>query len=521
VALALLAGAAAAQDPFLPGARWTLPGDPAAPAIPRSVAFGARDNVAWSASSGTSPAASAIAAHAQGPAVLLSREPSPPGSSGSAAVAAGLGPWSFALAQVAAPDAWHRRTAVSGFLADDLGSGTGSVPAVPPRWVHAFAFTANGSARLACDAAGASALVAAFDDAAHVVHVERLDGPSGAVVWARDLAAAGLQEIASSADGARALLACGQDLFVLDADGATLHHATLAAASTALAFAGDGRTLAHGAPGTLRVLTEGAPGFALSRTLFGSAGEMAVRAALDGAGRTLAVAWWNATTGTAWRFEVWDLASGTRLVERAFAGAAGGLQDLPTGVALTSDGARAAFSSWGTGSSAPEVGIWDRATNAYPLEADLPGSAFALALDASGTRLLVAQKSTHANVLSATGDVRLFDTGERDLQVLGTPRVGGTLHLAARAPGATGVLMLEGTPARHPILVPGVGGALLLRRSGIAVVRVRTDASGRADFTWSIPSDPSLVGTTRYYQAAFRSPAGLTLGRVLVSALVL
>lgn len=517
----LLAGSAAAQDPFQPGPRWSLPADPTAPAIPRAVAFGAGDNVAWSASLGGSPAASATSAHSQGAASLLARDPSPPGASGSAAVASGSGPWLFALAQAPAPDAWHRRTAVRAYLADDLGAASGPAPAVSPRWVHAFAFTANGAARLACDQSGATVLVAAFDDSAQSVRVERLDGASGAVAWARDLAAAGLQEIATSQDGSRSVAACGHDLYVLDAAGATVHHASLAAATTALGFAGDGRTLVHGAPGVLHVLVEGAQGFGVVHTLTALTGEMAVRAALDDDGDTLAVAWWNATTGTAWRFEVWDLATGTRLAERAFAGVAGGLQDLPTCVALTPDGARAAFSSWGTGSSAPEVAIWDRATGAYPLEADLPGSAFGLALDATGTRLLVAQKSTHANVLSATGDVRLFDTGERDLQVLGAPRVGGTLHLAARAPGATAVLMLEGTPSAGPIFVPGVAGVLHLRRSGISVVRLRADASGRADFTWSIPADPALIGTTRHFQAAFRLPAGLTLGRVLVSPLVL
>jgi len=521
VALALLAGPAGAQDPFQPGPRWSLPADPAAPAIPRSVAFGAGDNVAWSASLGGSPATSAVSAHAQGAASLLARDAAPPGASGSAAIAAGRGPWSFALIQVPAPDAWHRRTLVRGYLADDLGAGPGPAPTVAPRWVHSLAFTANGSARLACDELGASVLVAAFDDAALSVRVERLEGASGAVTWTRDLTAGGLQEIASSADGSRAALACGHELFVLGLGGATLHHGSLPTATTALALAGDGRTLVHGAPNVLRVLAESAQGFVVARTLTALAGEMAVRAALDGDGDTLAVAWWNATTGTAWRFEVWDLATGTRLSERVFTGAAGGLQDLPTGVAITADGARAAFSAWGTGSSAPEVAIWDRATGAYPLEADLPGSAFGLALDATGTRLLVAQKSTHANVLSATGDVRLFDTGERDLQVLGVPRVGGTLHLAARAPGATAVLMLEGTPSAGPIFVPGVAGVLHLRRTGISVVRLRTDASSRADFTWSIPSDPALVGTTRHFQAAFRLPTGLTLGRRLVSVLVL
>lgn len=518
------AGRAAGQDPFLPGVRWTQGPDLAAPAIPRAVAFGADENAAWAAWSGSNPAFSAATAHAQGANAPLAREPAGPGASGSIGVAAGTGPWLFALDQVPAPDAWHRRTVVRASWVDDA-AGSAPPAGLAPRWTRELPFTANGSARLATDARGAEAWVAAFDDSVQRVRVERLDGATGTPLFARELDALGLQEIAVASDGTRAVLAAGLDLFVLDAQGSTLHHATLAATTTALAIAGDGLTIAHGAPGALRVLRDGPGGYALERTTSANAGELAVRAALDGDGTTLAIGWWSANIGTAWRFEVRDTLLDARLEQRAFAGPVGGLQDLPTGVALTADGARAAFACWGTGqgsgAGAPEAAIWDRATDVYVLEADLPGSAFALALDASGTRALVAAKSTHANVLAATGEVRLLDTGERDLQVLEPPLVGGTLHLAARATGASAVLFLFGDPVAAPFSVPGIAGQLRLRRVGLGVARVTADAQGRADWSAPIPLDPAQIGSVHSFQAAFRSPGGTRFGTTLLRLRIL
>jgi len=513
-----LASRSVAQgDPFAPAIRWEHGPALQAPALPRAVAFAGLENAAVGAWSGGNPGFSAAAAHAVGSSDPLAREPASPGVTGSIGIAAGESPWIFALEQVPAPDAWHRRTRVLGSHLDDAAASGG----MTPRWIREMPFTANGAARVATDASGASAWVAAYDNVAQRVHVERLDAASGAVLAVRDLTGLGLQEIAVAADGSRIAIAAGLDLHVLDATGASVHQASLTATTSALALSGDGRTLVHGASGILAVRIDAGFGFVPSASIAANASELAVCTALDAAGSTLAIGWWSSNIGTAWRFEVRDLTAGTRIEQRAFVGIAGGLQDLPTAVALTADGRRAAFACWGTGSSAPEAAIWDRATDTYVLEANLAGSAFDLALDATGTRALVAEKSTHANVLSGTGEVVLLDTGERDLQVLGAPRVGGTLHLAARAAGATSVLFLFGDPVAVPFRVPGVAGSLALRRVGLGVMRLITDAQGRADWTSAIPADPALIGTTRSFQAAFRGPLGTRLGSTLLHVRVL
>ena len=103
------------------------------------------------------------------------------------------------------------------------------------------------------------------------------------------------------------------------------------------------------------------------------------------------------------------------------------MQGYPEVVLITPDGRRAAFGTWGTGDPQPEVLLVDALTGAVVLERDLPGSVRALALDETGTRVAVGMKHTHANQFSATGEVRLYDTGERDLQVVGHPAAGGAL----------------------------------------------------------------------------------------------
>ncbi len=515
--LGALALPSRAQDPFQPGQRWVLPPDLSEPAIPSAVAFGAGENVVWSAGLGGVPAATAASVHSLGPSAPLARDAAFSGTSGAVAVAAGAGPWLFSLTQHAAPDPYHRRTRIGAYHAGDLGAGS----PLAARWTRELPFTANGPARLACDRAGASLVVAAWDDAAVRVRVERLAAADGAVLWSRDFAAAGLQEVRTSEDGARSVLTAGLELRVLDGLGATSFVAPLAVSTAALALSGDGLTVAHGAGGLVRVLADAGAGYALVRAIAGGPQETAVRVALARDGRTLVVAWWNAASANAWRFEVWDVAAGVRLVERAQAGPPGGLQNLPTAVALTPDGSRAAFACWGDGTAAPELGIWDRASNAFVLEADLAGSPLAVAFDERGTRLVVAQKTTHANLLSGTGELRLFDTGERDLQVLGQPRVGAQLHLAARRAGAGAVIFLDGQRADVPLFVPGVAGQLLLLRQGLSVVRVPADASGRADVRLALPADPALVGTYRHLQAAFRVGSATVLGAVLSEPLLL
>jgi hypothetical protein len=145
----------------------------------------------------------------------------------------------------------------------------------------------------------------------------------------------------------------------------------------------------------------------------------------------------------------------------------------------------------------------------------------ALALDRTGTRLALASKDVHASVSSARGDVRLFDSGERQLQLLDTPRLGGELRAAARRPGATIGWFLIGPRAEQTVQFPGVDGPLLLRRDRLQFQVGLPDATGRMDLALPLPGSPALRGTQMHLQGAFRVPGGVALTRNLVSPYLL
>ena len=96
-----------------------------------------------------------------------------------------------------------------------------------------------------------------------------------------------------------------------------------------------------------------------------------------------------------------------------------------------------------------------------------------------------------------------------------------TIELSARRAGAELVFFLEGPPSPVPQLFPGAQGTLWLRRNGLAV-RIRTaGADGRADLSLPIRADPSLIGTQRHFQSAWRASGVLHFGATVLDALVL
>lgn len=517
LALVSFAGAAAAQAPFAPGLRWTRAATNGDPWIPRSVAFGASDAVVWTSATGTAPNLALLAASAEGATGPLAREDQVASAISVLSVAAGSAADAcFGVAQYPAPDATHRRTEVTRYSPAAAAQGGAFAPA----WTRTLPSIVNGPARIACDERGARVAVALWNDGAHAVHVELLDGASGAVLGAHDLAATSLSELALSADGRRVAISAGGVLWIGDDAASTLASIAAPVATRALSFSGDGALLAAGAGAALSVYAEGANGYALAFAVPGAQNELATRAELARDGSTLAIGWWDALTGVDLRLEVFDPASRAPLWSVAQHGTPGGLQNLPEVVRVSADGRRIALGAWGDGSSAPELQLFDRASPTPVLTADLPGSVTALALDASGTRVAVGLKNTHANQFATTGQFRLYDTGERDVAVRGTPTVGGTLDLAARVPGASEVLFLFGVRAPAPTRVPGTLGELFLRRTRLLVVPVAADADGRAELAHPIDADPALRGRVLHVQAAGRVNGVLQLSRTVVDPLL-
>lgn len=514
-ALASVPARAAAQDAFTPGLRWTLPSQLDQPWIPTSVAFAASDQLVWAAGPGPGSRLVLAPAAGSGSATPLHWDAVAAGAVGSLEVAgAALEPGLFALFQVPSPDPWHRRTLVSRH--DALGAATGTP--FQAAWVLDLGPIANGPGRLASDARGERVLAAAFDETSQSIWASWISG-AGALLERRTLAASSLRALALSADGEIGALLGGGALHVLAGPGAPALSMPLVGEPTALDLSADGRLVAVGGAGRAQVVALRAGGLQALAPIVAAPELAAARVALSADGTTLAIAWWNLPGSGLLRLEVRDARRGGLLAARVFQSPPGALQNAPQALRLTADGARVALASWGDGAGAPQV-VLLASDGASLLEAHLPGSALALDLDASGTRLVVATKNVHANQFGSTGELRLYDTGERDLEVLAQPRPGGALRLAARRDGATRAFFLLGLPA-SPQTFPGVGGRLLVERAGVAIHSRPTDPAGRAQLELALPADPLLVGSRLRAQAALRAGGGLHLTAHAVDLLVL
>lgn len=499
----LVPGHAAVQDTSDSVLRWSHSATTISPWIPRSIAFAAGDNLVWASANHGSPHLVALSAGGASGNTPLLWDPSVASSFPLLQVTAGTlaADALFGIAQYPVTDAWHRRTEVSGY------SVVGEVLGAPfaPRWTHDMGVIANGAGLIDCDAAGRQVVAAVWDNATQKTRIDWLSGFDGSLVRRVEFNSASLDRLAISSDGRRTVVSAGHGLHVFDAVGGEVFFQPLLLASRALSISGDGTLLLCGESQRLTVLKEVNGSFTQILTVQGAASEVATCAAISEDGRTYAVAWWDAATGTSLRLEIFDGATHQRLYELVQQGAPGGFQNLPEELVVTPDGERVAMGAWGDGSAAPEVLVYDRGLGATVLELDLPGSVQALAFDRSGTRLAVGMKSTHANQVSSLGEIRFYDTGERDLEVIGQPTISGSLDLAFEEPTAETAVFLVGTGLVNPVALPGVSGELALERQRrLLSFPSLVDSQGAAQLHLELPADLSLLGLGLSAQVIYR-----------------
>lgn len=519
-ALALAGGSAAGaqgQDPFAPGVRWSAAPTAGVPWIPTSVEFAAGGELVFAAGALGSPRwmvfSSAENSSAPGAATpWLSASAAPATLSNMIVRAGDDGDELFGLCQVPDPDTSHRRTEIARFDVLDP-SGMSRL------WTHDMGWRVNGAAKLAVSADGTRAMAVVHDATSQALRIEWLDGASGSVSRRIDLPAGTLRQIASSADVGVLALVAGLELWVFDSNGATRHFEVLGAATQALALSGDGSTLLIGAPGLLRVLHWNSTSFVERARETAPVNEVPVRCALSSDGLTWGAGWWNSTTGREVRLELRGAPGDSLLWQELQSAPSTAPQNYPEALCISADGGRAAFGLWGSQDPQAEVLLVDRAQGAVIASLDLPGSVLSLALDPSATRLAVGMKHVHANQFGNTGEVRLFDTGERDLQALAPARLGGALSVTARRPQARSVWFLYGPRAVQPTVLAGVSGVLWLGRARMRAVRVSADAMGRADA--NLPLPPLVPGVPYSVQALFRSSAGSSLSQQVLDPLAL
>lgn len=236
-------------------------------------------------------------------------------------------------------------------------------------------------------------------------------------------------------------------------------------------------------------------------------------AALSEDGATMVVGSSFGTNGLTTRLQVLDLTQSTHpVVFEEFQSGSGAYTNNVSSLSMSARGDVIALGLTGDqGGLVPELIAYRRTNGAWSrtFSYDLPGSVNQVDLSADGTRLSVASKTTHLNVMSGGGRIDLFSLGTRDLWMEGTPRAGSTVVIKQRwAPGATGILLASPQPATTPQTFPGVG-TLYLRRAMITTAGSGTTGTdGILSTTYTIPA--GTAGTSINFQAWCSSPRSLS-----------
>jgi hypothetical protein len=502
----LLVAPAVAQDVFQPRQVWAHHPDSGEPWIPGEVHLTGRENLAIGAMGGANPRWLAVDAHASGNVGARFVEIGGHSMAQSIRTAAARDiARAFALDAIPIPNTTFRNLFVGGYDLQDAAQ-TQSLTAT---WLHGMGRVSDGTTQLACSKNGRIVVAASHNTSLGLVRVEVLLGRTGAVLSELDLNGLALNSVDVSDDGQRIAVSAGLDLYVLNHLGTILHHESLTYSSRAISLSSDGSRLAVGALGLLRVLEEAPGSWTPVFTVNRAADEVASCVDLDVDGTTLAAGWWNHVIGSSARLEMWDVDATSLHNDWVLGTSPGARQNLPELVRIVADGHRAAFGTWGDDVDLPEVILLARGFDIPVATFDVSGSVRGLDLDPLGRRVLVAHKSTHNNIFSSVGAIRLFDTGEGELRQLTTAVHGQPVSFAVRPEVPASIsLLVYGLRAQAPLAIPGVPGALLVERHSASIQAAALGSTGQAIHTIQLPDDPDLVGTHLAVQPVFRGLQG-------------
>ncbi len=123
----------------------------------------------------------------------------------------------------------------------------------------------------------------------------------------------------------------------------------------------------------------------------------------------------------------------------------------------------------------------------------------------------------HANQFATTGEVRLHDTGERDLQLLCGP-LAPVMDLATRQAGASRSLFVFGTRLAVPKTFLGALGSLGIQRSQpLRVFNRPADSTGRSDLSVAPSRLDAQLGASYAVQGAARVAGGLRFTEIVLT----
>lgn len=504
-------------QPFEPGLRWIHAASLGTPWIPTSVGFAADAELVWV---GTEVQNRRLLLLDGAGAGVVQPTKSDDGVMAASYVldvqgttAAGL----FSLTQYPDPDLFQRRSVLA---RHDLIANSNGLPFVP-QWSFECAFVDNGTAKMAVDARGERAALAVSHPATGSVRLHLLDVQAQTLLWQEDIVADSLDSLAISADGSTLAVSVGRRLLIKDHHGTDLLPAKEDGQAYSMAFDEKGERLIVGSPELLRVYEFDGALYQLDHAQVGGADEGPLRVALSEDGETYAAAWYRYTATDSLRLEVRDSSTHALRNSLTQAGIPNGLQNSPVGLVINPTGERIAMASWGQGNGLAEVVLIQKGQVEPVLEVNLPGSAMDLDLDDSGTQLVVSTKNLHANQVGSTGEIRLYDTGERDLHLSAPARLGGQLQVDSKRAGSRISLFLVGDRMPQSQTLPGMTGELHLARNNRLKVYGRvSDSEGQASLSTSIPFHPSVAGVDLAVQVAHRVSGQIVFSDHVIDPLI-
>ncbi|MEQ8767037.1 MAG: WD40 repeat domain-containing protein [Planctomycetota bacterium] len=367
--------------------------------------------------------------------------------------------------------------------------------------------------RLAVSDEGHKVIVARSDPGNQRARVVVLAGHTGQLLFETWLSEPDVRGLAISSNGHRIYVASSSHSLVLDGiDGRVLFRTPNTGGFESHAFSSDGTLLAYGGVNTVTLLrdlaNDGSFTLWARETFPGTA--FATAADFSSDGRFFA--WTDVHYDT---YRTYDVCSydvdGRRLLFRKTYHAAGRAQDVPRRIRFAAERDRFIVGGWGDEAGAhAEVHIFDALDPNPVFEIDTPGSAFDVALDATGTKATVVSKSVHANQLGSGGEVTCEVVRELALELQGVPRPGTALQVTAQAPPRTEVILFLSYGERGPAMLPGCGGLLWLDPGSAILIGARVvPAGGQSSWSITVPTNAwSLIGTRITGQALATDEAG-------------
>ncbi len=383
-----------------------------------------------------------------------------------------------------------------------------------PRWSWTFPTTTYGGSRAMVSQDGRRVVAGMLQPTTGTLHVAVFDGGSSVPTgYFTHVAGLQLQAFVLSEDGNVLYAATTTGGYMFDVNTGTLiQQFVLLQSFAAQDISGDGSILAYGYFNGVDVWERQSAGN-YTRTWQGTWPGSIVCQQLDVSedGSTLVLGFGYYDQNLRVRIEAIDLRTmTTTMVNEAQGG--GSYQNVVAKVACSANGQRFAVGLWGDEAGlVPELRIYRRGQNAPVATYDYGGSVYDLAMSRTGDRVVIGRKAVHANLLAGGGSIDLYSTADEDFVGVGTPSIGRKVDFELwGAPNSPARLLMAPHPANNLFPI-GSMGVLYLRRTELSILPMpATDSVGYARGEYQLPLDPTLIGTTLWFQGLTTSPRRFT-----------